>query len=509
MAWFEENFGPEGPASFLNNQSLSFVAIWAKSDASPVYSTGPIPTVVTQLADPILRTWQTAEEFTSIERIGGSVYVVALSPVRDARAENPNGIILIGRAVGQAEANLVRSYTLSEVALYRSTALVAATSSENATDANKVLQNTLANRETLEVGNGEFAVAYVPIQDSTGQVVLTVVLWRSRDQSNAAQAAISGGLTVGLVTAVLAALLGAALLSIVIARPLESVSHAATRLAQGDYHQRIKIRRNDEIGKISTAFNHMAERLHRRVREVEQDSLRVQQATEQRLSLFRAVATAFQTPLVQIYNLTQSLYLEMYGALNEVQRETVASIRRIINQQGAILKDLVDYSHAERKQLRIVKQRVSLVDIVGDVAGSLADRFTEKNVQLIIDLAEDLPALYTDRARMEQILEQLLSWEARLTVPNGEVRLNAERQGSDVHITVSDTSGGLRPEEQQRIFDLFYYPEGWSGESDSESPVGIGLALANALVEQQGGTMSIEVFPSKGNTFRITLPASL
>lgn len=508
IAWFQENFGPEGPASLLNNRNLSFVVIWSKPDTAPVYATSETDPVVAQLAVPLLGVWRTAEDFTSIERVGGSIYLVAMSRIRDNQGENPDGLILIGRPVGQDEANRVRSYALSDVAMYRSTALIAATTTEQVTTPDKVLRYTLANQETLEIGSGGFSVAYKPLQDNSGQPVMTVVLWRSRDQINTAQAALNAGTAVGTIVAVIAALLGAALLGIVLARPIESLAHAATRFARGDFNQRIKIRRQDEVGKIGATLNNMAERLSRYERESEMETRRVQSIYEQRLSLFKAVATAFQNPLIQIYNLTQSLHLEMYGALNEVQRETVASIRHIVNQQGAILKDLMDYAQADSKQLRIVRQRVSLADIAGEVAGNLADRFTEKNIQLIINLADDLPALFTDRVRLERVLEQLLAWAARLTVPNGEVIFRADRQGGDVHITVSDTSGGLRPEEQQRIFDLFFYPEGWSGETAEQTAVGIGLALAKALIEQQNGTMGIEVLPGKGNTFHITLPAS-
>jgi signal transduction histidine kinase len=106
---------------------------------------------------------------------------------------------------------------------------------------------------------------------------------------------------------------------------------------------------------------------------------------------------------------------------------------------------------------------------------------------------------------MEQVLERLLSWAFRLSAPGGQVHVEARAQVGNVRVTISDASAGLSPRDQERIFELFFQPE---GETERGAASGLGLAFVKELVERQGGQIRIETQPGNGNSFVFSVPAT-
>jgi signal transduction histidine kinase len=316
-------------------------------------------------------------------------------------------------------------------------------------------------------------------------------------------------ITLGLV--VVAALIIAGILAWGVARgvaaPLVRIADVAQRTAKGDFSQRIAVGTQDEVGQIAQSFNQMAESLSHQIKLASQEKDRLELLNEYRLNLFRAITQAFQGPLMQLQTLAQSLYMEMYGSLNEVQRETVAVMRRTINRQGALLSGLIDFSQAERRQLKLTRQRVNLADGVTELVATLNVLYSAKNVQLVVDVSNTLRALFVDKTRLDQVLEQLLTLTYYLCVPNGEVRFYAKQEGSHAAIVLTDTSSGLSDASKDQLFEIFFVPlELDSAQNQPEFLPGLGLAFVKSILEQMEGTIEVEVTAGKGNAFRITLP---
>ncbi len=186
------------------------------------------------------------------------------------------------------------------------------------------------------------------------------------------------------------------------------------------------------------------------------------------------------------------------------------AIRRSISIEEPLLSDLQDFSQAQQKSLQIMRERLSLVEIVQEISVTVKDRFGDKQVQFISVIPRELPMIFADRIRMEQILQTLLEWAFDFTISGGRVELRAVEKPGQVSITISDTSGGLPPDEQGKIFNLFYHPASASMRSDHGIAVsnGLGLAFTKALIEYQGGSISMKVQQGQGNTFTFTVPST-
>jgi signal transduction histidine kinase len=313
------------------------------------------------------------------------------------------------------------------------------------------------------------------------------------------------------VTAVLATVV-AFFLGRSIARPLLGMADRATKMAAGDLSQRMMApyRARDAVVQLVDAFNEMAAKVGTRITDSTRENERLIAVDEYRLNLLTAISQALRTPLSNIRSHSDSLDMALYGSLNDAQRRSVGVIRRAVGIAEALLTDLVDFARAQQKQLQIVRSRLLLVDIVLNVSDAVKQRYADKHIQLALSIPEDLPPLFADRVRVEQIMDNLLGWAYDFTPEGGQVRLAANAQHGEIAISISDGSDGLTDDEQGHLFELFYHPSRPYQRDGQSTPSGngLGLALVKALVEQQSGEIRVDVQRGRGNTFTFTLPTT-
>lgn len=124
--------------------------------------------------------------------------------------------------------------------------------------------------------------------------------------------------------------------------------------------------------------------------------------------------------------------------------------------------------------------------------------------RLTVEIPDDLPPVLADPDLLERILLNLISNAMKYSPPESPVRLLADRTDGEVTIAVADQGEGIAPEDQLRIFERFYRPQG-GRRADS---VGLGLYITRMLVEAHGGRIRVESEPGNGSTFSFTLPAA-
>jgi CheY-like chemotaxis protein/anti-sigma regulatory factor (Ser/Thr protein kinase) len=127
-----------------------------------------------------------------------------------------------------------------------------------------------------------------------------------------------------------------------------------------------------------------------------------------------------------------------------------------------------------------------------------------KNIVVQQKLDTDLP-IYADRVRFKQILYNLLSNAVKFTPNGGRIEIHCADAEGHVCLSVTDTGIGIRPEDQQLVFEEFRQVEG-AKDAASEG-TGLGLAITKRLVEQQGGKISVESKLGQGSRFTFSLPA--
>lgn len=293
-----------------------------------------------------------------------------------------------------------------------------------------------------------------------------------------------------LIWAGLAALGVAVLFSLVLARfivrPLRDLSRAIRKIAAGDYRQRVELKSDDEIGELAQAFNDMAASL--------------QQMEELRRDLVANVAHELRTPLTSIEGYLEAIEDGVYAA----DGDAVARIRSEAARLHRLVDDLTELSRLEAGQERLQKQPCRLADVVEAVIARLRSLFEEKGVALRVNVPRNLPRLTADAARMEQVLNNLLTNALRYTPSGGQVEIAASRQGDAVKLAVSDTGAGIPEKDLPHIFERFY--RGDNSRSRATGGTGIGLTIVKHIVEGHGGTIAVASEVGAGSRFEITLP---
>jgi len=144
-------------------------------------------------------------------------------------------------------------------------------------------------------------------------------------------------------------------------------------------------------------------------------------------------------------------------------------------------------------------------ELLEQTSAAFAHQAKQKGVRLELLLNGAAPTLHADETRLGQVLDNLLSNALRYTPSGGRIVLGASAANGRVTFSVQDTGPGIAPEALPLIFDRFYRADPARSEATGES--GLGLAIAKALVEAHGGTLSVESTVGQGTTFRIDLPA--
>jgi signal transduction histidine kinase len=183
-------------------------------------------------------------------------------------------------------------------------------------------------------------------------------------------------------------------------------------------------------------------------------------------------------------------------AIDVIERNAHAEVR--------IVADLLDMARLVTRRLHLVREPVSLQSVVREASNAVSDAATTKGITVHVDSPDDVHVV-GDRARLRQVVSQLLGNAVKFTQPAGRVIVTLGRDASGALIRVADTGIGITREMLPRVFDRFRQAE--SGLTRTYGGLGLGLALVRHLVELHGGTVEADSRGlQQGATFTVRLP---
>jgi signal transduction histidine kinase len=172
------------------------------------------------------------------------------------------------------------------------------------------------------------------------------------------------------------------------------------------------------------------------------------------------------------------------------------------------LLQLIDTWRRGSVDLEAVKARFAAVSIrvpIDKAVESLNVHAARKEVTVTTSVPEPAPVVWGDQGTLTEVLVNIVGNAVKYSREGSRVDVEAEAQGDDVRVAVTDSGPGIGPEDLPHIFDAFYtvQPGGTAGERGS----GLGLAVSQRIMEAHGGGIAVQSTPGKGSTFVITLPA--
>jgi signal transduction histidine kinase len=232
----------------------------------------------------------------------------------------------------------------------------------------------------------------------------------------------------------------------------------------------------------------------------------VRRADQAKSEFVSLVAHEMGTPLTSILCYSDVLLQEHSEPLSEEQEQYVRVIRNNVGRMQVLLSDLQDISRIEAGHLSLNIEPTSLAAALQGALETTRGQMGARSQVLTLDLAEDLPRVGADPARLTQILINLIGNASKYTPDGGHILVQVRRQGGYVRCAVSDTGVGISPKDQARLFTKFFRSD--NPAVMEKQGTGLGLCITKNLIELHGGQIEVESELGKGTTFSFTVPVA-
>jgi signal transduction histidine kinase/DNA-binding response OmpR family regulator/putative methionine-R-sulfoxide reductase with GAF domain len=268
------------------------------------------------------------------------------------------------------------------------------------------------------------------------------------------------------------------------------------------------------LGELSAERDNVAQRAV----ELQQKNAEVERANRLKSEFVANMSHELRTPLNSILALSQILSDRLDGDLNAEQEKQVNIIERNANNLLRLINDILDLSKIESGKLELAPVDFAVEDVMHSVRGTVEPLVLAKNLDLVLDIAPNLPRMHTDDGKLKQILLNLLSNAVKFTergsvtvrVRPGRMATGAAHASSArnwITVEVADTGVGISPKDQADIWQEFYQVDG--SLSRRYEGTGLGLAIVRRLVLLLGGSIKLQSTVGEGSRFTFTIPARL
>jgi signal transduction histidine kinase/CheY-like chemotaxis protein len=220
------------------------------------------------------------------------------------------------------------------------------------------------------------------------------------------------------------------------------------------------------------------------------------------------VSHEFRTPLNMIIGLVDLMTEtpEIYDVTPSPRmRETLQVVHRNCQHLSDMVSDVLDLTRIETDRMVLHRERIDIGEVIDSTVETVRTLMESKHLALKLTISEDIPEVYCDRTRIEQVILNLMSNAARYTEKGG-ITIAVDHHDQRVLISVKDTGPGIPPQDLERIFEPFC--QGTSDFWRDKGGSGLGLSISKQFVEMHGGKMWVESELGVGTTFAFELPIS-
>ena len=223
-------------------------------------------------------------------------------------------------------------------------------------------------------------------------------------------------------------------------------------------------------------------------------------ATRARDEMLAMVAHDLRSPLSLIQMSAQWL-LSDPAPDAEVTGRMLHMMERAATRMGRLIDDLMDARQIESARFLVETQPELPSAVVQDALDMLRPIAASKGQQLDTAIEPGLPPVQIDGGRVQQVISNLVGNAIKFSPPGGVITVGAERRRGAVRIRVGDTGPGIAADDLPRIFDPY-----WQGKGHERGGLGLGLAIAKAIVEAHGGSIGVSNRADGGARIWLSLP---
>jgi len=285
-------------------------------------------------------------------------------------------------------------------------------------------------------------------------------------------------------------------LLVLIEHPLEQLMETIARVRRGDLSARVDFaKRVDDVGQLGRQFNEMIQQLDENRLEIEELHQREMARAEHLATLGElaaGLAHEIRNPLAGIAGVVDIMGKELPAS--SASRAVIGEVHREILHIQAILNDLLSYARPRPPNFHFA----DLNTTVEQAVELSRQQVRTKPIQVKFEPNASLPLVEHDPALIQQVILNLLLNGIQAISATGEVRVALQQDHNSVIVQVSDTGRGISAEALPRIFKPFF--------TTRSEGTGLGLSLANSIVQSHGGRIDVTSIPGRGSQFKVFLP---
>lgn len=306
---------------------------------------------------------------------------------------------------------------------------------------------------------------------------------------------------IGLI-ALLLALAAALVIERSIVLPVRRLRAAAQRLGGGDLSARAQRLGGGEIRDLGTAFNTMATQIaEREERLTELDRLKSE--------FVSSVSHELKTPLTTIKLLAHLLQRKDVSEDEKLDYSRTIAVE--CDRQIEFVGNLLDVSRIESGAYKLRKMRVDVSELIDSCVRVERHRAELLGLRLTTDVPPEISAVSGDFEALRRVIRSLIDNAIKYTPDGGSILVSARRDDESIAISVTDTGKGIPESDLPRIFEKFYRSgaeaDGAASQPGTAAPgVGLGLYLAQHIVAQLNGELTVKSKHREGTTFTVILP---
>lgn len=272
-----------------------------------------------------------------------------------------------------------------------------------------------------------------------------------------------------------------------IMRPLSNLQRAVEQMSHGNYGTRVPVRSKDEIGRLSSTFNQMAEA--------------IQQEDEAQKTFLATVSHELRTPISYVKGYSEAM---QNGIIPEHQKEeTIQLIVREANRMERLTNELLQLARMENEQAEITLYPIPLAETLREVQKILTHQAEKKSIALQLD-ADDALIIKADEVKLKQIFINIIENAINYSYEQSKVEITAFEDNANAQIIIKDYGMGIPQEDLSHVTERFYRVNKARSRADGGS--GLGLSIVEQLLKQLNGKIEIESEVEKGTVVKITLP---
>lgn len=231
---------------------------------------------------------------------------------------------------------------------------------------------------------------------------------------------------------------------------------------------------------------------------------------EAKSSFVSIAAHELRTPLTSITGYVEMLLDGDAGPLNRQQTEYLDAIEASAQRLLRITRDLLDVARIESGRLELLLQTTDLKDLLARVAAEQMPQLEARSQRICLSAADGIPMAFIDPQRTAQVIGNLINNASKYAPVGTLITIELDEAVDEpgfLRVAVKDEGDGIPVEDRDLLFRPFF--RGASAQSTGAPGTGLGLYIAQSLVELHGGQISVESTPGAGAAFLVTFPIAL